>query len=210
MKEEPIEEQPECSDPKIHDSTPHVSSTTLPQPMPALSTLAAHSIAVASRPPVVFAHKSACIEVKPCKAEEDVESEEGDAEEEEEDSEEMSVAEENKSSTPPLKRERRKGGARKAISREFIESDEDSPEDPGASNDSTPKVCEEEKASSDSTPSETAEDEDPVEGNNESEEVIAIRKHNSDSTVPSKSKAEEDLDVSFFKNLNFAKLLEIL
>jgi hypothetical protein len=167
--------------------------------MSALSALAAHSATAASSPPIVFAHKSTSVEVKLRKAEEEnEEDDDGDADadeevedEEEEEEEEDLVPDETKSNTPPLKRERRKTGSRKAISREFIESDEDSPEDPGASNDSTPnKAIDEDKVSTDSTPSETAEDEDPAEKKNDAESLLALRKPSSGLL-----KSDEYLDV---------------
>lgn len=203
VKEELKEDQPQVSTTKCLESVPTITSPSPILPMPALSALAAHSVTAASSPLVVFAHKSTSVEVNRRKAEEENEEdddEDADEEEEEEEEEEEDlVPDDSKSNTPPLKRERRKTGARKAISREFIESDEDSPEDPGASNDSTPnKAIEEDKVSSDSTPSETAEDDDLAEKNNDAESLLALRKPSSNCSGLLKLKSDEDLDVCLF------------
>ncbi len=202
VKEEFKEEQSQVSTTKCLEPVPTIASPIPVLPMPALSALAAHSVTAASSS-LVFAHKSTSVEVKLRKAEEENEEdddEDADEEEEEEEEEEEDlVPDDSKSNTPPLKRERRKTGARKAISREFIESDEDSPEDPGASNDSTPnKAIEEDKVSSDSTPSETAEDDDPAEKNNDAESFLALRKPSSNCSGLLKLKTDEDLDVCLF------------
>ena len=198
-KEELKEEQPQVSTTKCPEPVPVIVSPSPILPMSALSALAAHSATAASSQPIVFAHKSTSVEVKLRKAEEEnEEDDDGDADadeevedEEEEEEEEDLVPDETKSNTPPLKRERRKTGSRKAISREFIESDEDSPEDPGASNDSTPnKAIDEDKVSTDSTPSETAEDEDPAEKKNDAESLLELRKPSSGLL-----KSDEYLDV---------------
>lgn len=198
LEKEALPEEPTELVTEEFSVSPVIPTSSLPHPMPPLSALAARSVTAASRPLVVFAHKSVSVEIKPQKTEEDEDEddEDRDADEEEEDSEETVVTDDLKSNTPPLKRERRKTGARKAISREFIESDEDSPEDPGVSNDSTPKAIEEEKASSDSTPSETAEDDDPSEKISQQDDSVLDRKPNSVCSNSSKLKAEEDLDVS--------------
>jgi hypothetical protein len=212
-KEELTEEQPQVSTTKCSESVQTVASPSPILPMPTISALSAHSVTAASSPLVVFAHKSTSVEVKLRKAEEENEEDEDADEEEEEEEEEEDddgdgevedeedlVQDDTKSNTPPLKRERRKAGARKAISREFIESDEDSPEDPGASNDSTPnKAIDEEKLSSDSTPSETADDDDPTEKNNDAESLLALRKPSSNcSGLLKLQKTDEDLDVCLF------------
>ena len=195
--------------PTEQSDVPVILPSSLPHPTPVLS--AACSISATSTPIVESPNKSVSEEIKSIKSENnghEDEDEDGDADEE--DSEEMVAADDNKSVIPPVvKRERRKTGSRKAISREFIESDEDSPEDPGASNDSTPvenskaieeeeEEEEEEKASNDSTPSETADDDDPVDKSDPQDSTPTTDKQFATlhSSGLSKLKGEEDLDVN--------------
>ena len=103
------------------------------------------------------------------------------------------IAEDCKSKSP-LKRERRKTN-KKAISREFIESDEDSPEDVRTS-DVKLEVDSEEKPSGDSDHCETAEEEKSEEVNPASVIVDNVPKPGSSSYSLPKAKLDEDLDVS--------------
>ena len=168
--------------------------TALPQIMPALSSLAARSVTVnSSRPSVVFAHKSPAAEGKSCpkpsevalKAKKESSDSEEDDSDSDDDSEEEEVASTSVVDRTPVKRERRKPGTRKAISREFIESDEDSPEDRPL-RDSTPKAKTQEKVSVDLPHKKTAENSQS--SNNEQENCANGEKTN-------RVKSEEDLDV---------------
>lgn len=197
-EEKSTELQPKVSSLKCPELVPPVGSPSPTLSVPAIPALAVRPVTAASSPAIVFAHKSTSLEVKLRKAAEEHEDDNGDADEEEEGVEGDSLANEAKSNRSPLKRERRKAGSRKAISREFIESDEDSPEDPGALNDSTPKVVDHDKASSDSAPSEIAEDDEPTDQNNEPDCLLALRKPSSNCSSLLKLKTEEDLDVRFF------------
>lgn len=188
-------EQPQASAVNCLDLAPPIASPSPVLPMPAIPAIAARPVMAASSAPVVFAHKSTSLEVKLRKAAEEHEDDNGDADEEEDGVEEDSPANDTKSNRLPSKRERRKAGARKAISREFIESDEDSPEDPGAASDTTAnKVVDDEKTSSDSTPSEIAEDDEPADKDNEPDCLLAVRKHSPNCSSPLKLKTDEDLD----------------
>lgn len=174
--------------------------TALPQIMPALSSLAARSVTVnSSRPSSVFAHKSQTEEgkngSKPSSEvgfkenKEPSDSEEGDEEcdsDSDDDSENEEAASTSVVDRTPVKRERRKPGSRKAISREFIESDEDSPEDRPLS-DSTPKAKVHEKVSVDIAHKQTQAEKNPL-SNPEQESSANEGKAN-------RIKSEEDLDV---------------
>lgn len=187
--------------------------TALPQVMPALSSLAARSVAVnSSRPSVVFAHKSTVAaevkaevkkEVTPKKevtkrVEEDDEDENNSDDDEENDADGDDDSEETPSTTAvvertPVKRERRKPGSRKAISREFIESDEDSPED-RPMRDSPPKPTTEEKVSADFAHKAVAE-------NNLLPSEQESFSNGGKTTSTGRVKTEDDLDVIYFSTL---------
>lgn len=171
--------------------------TALPQIMPALSSLAARSVTTnSSRPSVVFAHKSPAAEGKngPKPSSEVIvkakkESSDSEEEDEENDSDSDDDSEEEAASTSvidrtPVKRERRKPGSRKAVSREFIESDEDSPEDRPL-RDSPPKATLQEKVPVDIAHKQT--DENNQVSNLEQETFANGKAH--------RIKADDDLDV---------------
>lgn len=103
------------------------------------------------------------------------------------------IAEDSKSKSP-LKRERRKTN-KKAISREFIESDEDSPEDVRTS-DLKQETDTEVKPSGDSDHCETTEEERLEEADVASVITDNVPKPGSSSYSLLKPKPEEDLDVT--------------
>lgn len=175
----PAEELPKSAIVAVSVIQPPMSA--LPHVMPALSTLAAHS--VPSVKPTIKSAAAFVVEVKP----------------EEEEEEEDDDSDDDDRMRP--KRERRKTGGRKpALSREFIEdSDDDSPEDRpmkkemAAKKDAASKSADEKTtSSSESTPSETAEDT----ADDAQAPATASRKLGSASMISSKVKTEDDLDVS--------------
>lgn len=184
----PVEEIPKSTVAAVSVIQPPMSA--LPHVMPALSTLAAHSVPVK---PTIKSAAAFVVEVKP-------EEEEEDDDDDSDDDDRMRP-----------KRERRKTGGRKpALSREFIEdSDDDSPEDrpikkeSATKKDSVSKSADEKTtSSSESTPSETAEDT----ADDAQTPSTASRKLGSAIMSSSKVKTEDDLDVSQLKKNHLTHL----